>query len=216
MEHSNDSATINGTTHVLMVVDMSGSMWNLAEDVRGGFNSYVAGLRDQHDIKVRLTAAMFDERYLPLTVDASLDEVPALTAHNYAPAGRTALYDALGKTIGDFDSRVVLGEHDRVICVVQTDGQENASQDWTGTAIRKLIKDREAGGRWGFVYIGTGLDSWSQAESLGYSRDTYVNTAATSTGTAATYGGLRGMTVSYAGGQSVAGSTRVLRDEAGK
>lgn len=211
-----------GTTHVLMIVDMSGSMHRLAADVRGGFNSYIEGLRakagpGQQKHTFRVTAVTFDERYLPLCIDADVAAVPALTEENYAPAGQTALLDAVGKTVRDFEQRVQLGEHDRVMCVVQTDGHENASTEWDWAAIQDLVKARTAsGGQWAFAYIGAGADTWDQAQRMGYNRSMYVGTRATATGTAATYSGLTHSTVAYSVGVSAEDAASIVRDEAGE
>jgi len=198
-----------GTTHVLMIVDMSGSMGDLAADVRVGFNTYVTDLADQPGT-YRLTATLFDQRYMPLCADAELSAVPKLTPANYSPAGMTALLDAVGRTVGDFETRVQLGGTDRVLVVIQTDGHENASTEWTWEAIQRLIKDREATGRWSFVYLGAGADTWSQASRMGVDRNSYVNTSATSRGTRSTYDGLTRGTVSFAAGASGAEASGIV------
>lgn len=205
----------SGTTHVLLVTDMSGSMGHLADDVRGGFNTYVAGLKGKPG-SYRLTATLFDQRYMPLCVDADLATVPELTGDNYSPAGSTALLDAVGRTVGEFETRAKLGDADRVLVVIQTDGQENASREWTWAAVQGLIKDREATGKWSFVYLGAGADTWDQANRMGVAGANYVGTHATSAGTRATYDSLVGATTAYAAGADGARTARRIRDEAGK
>lgn len=163
------------TTHALLIWDMSGSMYSLAEDVRGGFNEYVAGLRAS-DGRYRLTVTLFDNHIEPLCVAAKLRDVPSLTADNYRPRGTTALLDAIGKTVTQFEAATTFGEDDRVLVVVQTDGHENASTEWSKASIAELIRDREKTGAWTFVYLGAGVDAWSQAGGIGFSAATTVRT----------------------------------------
>lgn len=204
-----------GTTYVLMISDMSGSMTYLAEDVRGGFNTYITGLREDTDADYRVSVTLFDHRYMPLCVAAALDQVPELTEDNYQPAGSTALLDAVGRTIGSFDLSVTLAGDDRVLVVIQTDGKENASTEWTYDGVKKLIETREATGKWSVTYLGAGRDSWDQAAAMGVNRSQYVNTANTAEGTAASYFGLSTATRNYAAGQSGEEAAAIVRGVAG-
>jgi len=197
------------TTHVLLITDMSGSMGALAEDVRGGFNTYLDELAKDGG-KYRLTVTLFDTEFIPLCTAAKLADTPRLTNVNYAPRGMTALHDAIGKTVAEFESGTKLGEGDRVLVVVQTDGHENSSREFNGVQVAELIKAREATGVWTFIYLGAGPSAWGQGEQLGMRS---VNTAATAGGTRATYAGLATASADYSRGAS-AGETFVVLDAA--
>lgn len=203
------------TTHVLMIVDMSGSMAALAADVRGGFNTYLNGLREDTNADYKISVTLFDHRYMPLCTAATVERAPELTDANYQPAGSTALLDAVGRTVGAFDQATTLADGDRVLVVIQTDGYENASQEWSFPDVTKLIETREATGAWSFTYLGAGADSWDQAAKMGVNRAQYVNTAKTAAGTTATYSGLTTATRAYAGGRSAAESAEIIRGTAG-
>ncbi len=198
------------TTHVLLITDMSGSMTSLAEDVRGGFNTYLDQLAADGG-KYRLTVTVFDTEFISLCTAAKLTDTPRLTKVNYAPRGMTALLDAVGKTVAEFESRTTLADGDRVLVVVQTDGQENSSQEFTGATIAALIKEREATGRWTFIYLGAGADAWGQGEQLGMHS---VNVAASSAGTQSSYAGLATASGLYARGASAFETVSVLAAEA--
>ncbi len=191
-------------THVLLVVDMSGSMNGLAEDVRGGFNTYVADLA-KDDGRYRITATLFDTRFVPLCVAAKLKNVPPLTEQNYRPTGMTALLDAVGKTVTDFEASTTLADGERVLCVVQTDGHENSSKEFTAARIAEMIREREAAGRWTFIYLGAGQDAWGQGQALGFVHT--VNTDNSAAGTRSTYSGITRASKAYAAGAD-AGHTR--------
>lgn len=217
--HENDGAeageptadTKKPKTHVLMVVDMSGSMSGLAADVRGGFNAYVDGLKADGG-EYRLTVVLFDDRYVVLCADTPLTDVPRLTADNYRPRGWTALLDAVGRTIRTFETRVpTLGDDDRVMLVVQTDGAENKSVEFDWWQIAGLIRDREAGGKWTCVYLGQHADAWSQASRMGFNQGSTVVVGANSAGTAGSYTGLTYATTAYSRGADGATTSETLR-----
>lgn len=197
------------TTNVLIVTDRSGSMASLAADVRGGFNAYVDGLRADSG-KYRLTATLFDTESTALCVGAKLRDVPALTEANYRPGGMTALLDAVGKTVAEFEARTTLGDGDRVLVVIQTDGAENSSREYSWEQVQRLIKDREATGKWSFVYLGAGADTWDQASRMGVAASNYVNTGHSSGATQSTYSGLTRATVAYSKGATGAEASGIV------
>jgi hypothetical protein len=196
------------TTHIIAITDMSGSMFSVAEDVRGGFNTYIAAL--DRDTPYTVTAVVFDTVVENLCVGFAPDDVPEMTVDNYSPRGNTALYDSIGQAVAAFNKRIpVLPDGDRVMVVIQTDGRENSSHEWTSAAVKALITEREATGLWSFTYIGLGFDDWNQAAGIGISLDSYVVHTNSSRDSARTMTGLSRGTARYAagaGGQSVAAS----------
>lgn len=206
----NDEA---GVTSVLMAIDRSGSMYQLAEDVRGGFNTYIDNLRADNfgTVVYKVTAVTFAYRSYPYVTAASPGAVPPMTEANYEPGGGTALYDAVGALITGHTAQA--GE--RVLVVVNTDGKENSSIEWTFAALHSLIADKKEQG-WEFVYLGAGVGTW-EGERLGMSGGQTVNTSG---GTRGTYSGLYTGTRKFsqgASGQSVAAevaAASVAEDEA--
>jgi len=202
-------------THVLMVLDRSGSMWSLAEDVRGGFNEYMKGLSLDTKNDYRVSVTLFSTEYRQLCENAPLDDVPVLDSTNYQTWGNTALYDAVGKTITEF--KTVLGKRDKVLMVIQTDGKENSSREFNASQVGSMIKAYEATGNWSFLYLGQGLDTWDQAARMGVSMDSYVNTRHDPNGVLRTYEALTIGTVALAtGGASVKDLADEVRAKAGK
>lgn len=185
-------------THTLMVVDMSGSMANLAEDVRGGFNTYLDQLAQRTEHRYRVTTTVFDTEFVSLCVAAKLKDAPRLDRQNYMPRGGTALLDAVGKTITEFEACTTLGEEERVVLVVQTDGHENSSSEFTSSVVSRMIDLREATGKWFCVYLGAGPAAWGQGQTMGF-RSNY-SSAATPGGMQSRYKGAQSMTVAVAQG----------------
>lgn len=202
-------------THVLLATDSSGSMAPLANDVRGGFNTYIQGLRDTADGRYRITARLFDTTVTELCTAAKPRAVPELDAQNYVPGGGTALLDAVGELIVGFERATTLGEGERVLLVVQTDGEENSSREYKLDTIRHMITEREAGGRWACLFLGAGRNAWRQADGMGFRDGQTIRVGDDSQGTARSYSGLRGATRSYAAGASAKDVSGIVAAAAG-
>jgi len=199
------------TTHVLLVVDDSGSMGQVANDVRGGFNSYIQSLIEDTEAKYRATVAVFSNTYETIAVNAKLKDVPELTTANYKANGwSTSLYDAIGRIVRDFNSaNPKLPKDDRVMLVVQTDGQDNSSTEFTLADIRALISDRTADG-WNTIFLGAGMDTWQQGIGMGFG--TSLKTQHTGAGTRTAYEAVTQTSRSYARGATAEESGTELRE----
>lgn len=188
-------------THVLLVTDASGSMYTLAGDVRGGYNAYLQDLRADTEKSYRVTSSLFSDGYELLCTASDPADVPQLDEVTYRPGGMTALFDAIGKTITDFERAVpTLNAGDKVLLVVQTDGKNNTSVEYTGPQIKSMIAEREATGAWTSMFVGAGPDTWRQGEAMGFTSTVAV--AASGPATASSYSGLSTATRGYSRGSS--------------
>lgn len=157
--------------HVIVITDKSGSMSRLAEEVRTSFNQHLADMRSaavaNPQIEYRYTVTVFDTNFRLICVDAPLADVPDFTRENYTADGFTALLDAVGKTVLEFEGRTALGPGDRVLLIVQTDGAENSSKEYSWDQIKALLAERAARPNWKILYLGEGADSWLADGALG-------------------------------------------------
>jgi ADP-ribosylglycohydrolase len=162
--------------HVSFLIDRSGSMKGLVEDVVGGFNSFLDTQKKEIG-DCTMTLVQFDSQN-PFEVvhDATpISQVPDLTRHQYQPRGMTPLLDALGDLVTSVDGRLAgLGTSEDQIVVVFSDGMENASSRWTRSALFEAIEVRKATG-WTFVYLGANQDSYDEAGRLGFDRTNTQN-----------------------------------------
>jgi hypothetical protein len=180
-------------------------MARLADDIIGGYNNYLQSLEDDAEVRYRITSVLFSGGVFSaepfdeaLCIGSKPKDAPRLDADNYIPGGGTALLDAIGHTITRFEAQVKLGKEDRVLLVVQTDGQENSSREYTREAISKMITDREATKQWSAIFMGAGPDTWAQAGGMGFSSSlAYTND---SKGVAASYTGLAQTSRAYSRG----------------
>jgi hypothetical protein len=78
-----------------------------------------------------------------------------------------------------------MDEDDRpehVVVVVQTDGEENSSREWTTEKVAALIKQQTDDYNWDFVFLGMGPDTWDIGKTLNF------NNTVSATGTGQSYG----------------------------
>lgn len=98
------------------------------------------------------------------------DKVPVaesrkLTLDDYEPCCCTPLYDAMGFTLTTMRNHVKKVDDAVVVVTIITDGYENASKEYTGMAVKKLVEELKSGG-WTFTYMGANQDSVEVAFNL--------------------------------------------------
>ena len=155
-------------TLIAALLDRSGSMQTIADDMRGGFDAFIAGEAAQPGTTL-VTLAQFDDRYDVVYREQPIQAVPPLTLD---PRGRTALLDALGRFITEVGAGLAaLPEDERpgdVTVVVITDGLENASTEWKIDGVKALISQQETVYGWDFVFLGANMDAVDVGTSLGF------------------------------------------------
>lgn len=168
--------------HVQIVLDRSGSMDSIAAATIDGLNGF---LTKQKAIpgKCLLSLADFDSQEpFRLAIDAiPLAEMRDLGPDDFRPRGGTPLLDALGLAIQRCDQRVKADADEDQVLVIVTDGAENASTDFDGPQVAKLLKKRQAKG-WTVLYLGANQDSFAVGASLNLSAGNVTNFEATDAG----------------------------------
>ncbi|WP_206072187.1 vWA domain-containing protein [Antrihabitans stalactiti] len=155
-------------TLIAVLLDRSGSMHSIKSDTEGGFDAYIAEQRKQSG-DVVVTLAQFDDHYDRVYTNTPIEKVPPL---DLQPRGVTALYDGIGRLTTEIGEELAAKpEQERpgtVIVVVLTDGHENASKDWTHTAVREVITHQERDYGWQFVFLGANIDAVAIGQQLGF------------------------------------------------
>jgi len=124
-----------GYIHIAVILDRTGSMESIRDDTIGGFNAFLNEQKQQPG-KATLTLVQFDSQdpYEVIHQVKTIQEVSELTRETYVPRASTPLLDAIGRGINDLEKSVAdMKEGDRpskVVFVVITDGQENASREF--------------------------------------------------------------------------------------
>jgi hypothetical protein len=162
--------------HIHVILDRTGSMQSIRDDVIGGFNNYVAQQK-QGPGTATLSLIQFDSQdpYEVVHDFMLLAAVPPLTADTYVPRASTPLLDALGHGIADLQGRLgKLAEGERpehLFFVIITDGQENASREYTREQVASMIKEKTEKDGWDFVYLSADFAAVQEARNLGIGHD---------------------------------------------
>ncbi|MDD3643488.1 MAG: VWA domain-containing protein [Candidatus Krumholzibacteria bacterium] len=167
----------NGScTHIAVILDRTGSMETIRDDTIGGFNSFLEGQQAGKG-KATMTLVQFDGRdpYEVIHRFRPVGEIEPLTRETYVPRANTPLYDALGRGINDLGASLAgLAPRSRpkkVIFAVVTDGQENASGEFTREQVEALIREKKEEDGWQFVFLSADLAAIGDAVSVGIDRD---------------------------------------------
>ena len=197
----------NGLTYLIFVIDRSGSMSSIRDDMIGGFNTFIKTQQDAKLGDCKVFAYKFDNIYETMFENINLNDVVQLDRDNYVPRDMTALYDAVATTIDSIGARLAaMKEEDRpekVLVITITDGEENASRKFTQKDVADRIKTQREQFNWDFAYIGANQDSWKVGSGMSYTAGTTMNYDATSAGTAYAFNKLCDSTSNYRGTKGV-------------
>jgi uncharacterized protein YegL len=171
-------------TEIIFLLDRSGSMAGLESDTIGGFNGFIKK-QGQVEGETLVTTVLFDDEYEVLWNGIAANQAK-LTEEEYFVRGSTALLDAVGKTILDVGYRFSKASEElrpgKVIVVITTDGQENASKEFTYKKVKELIRHQQEKYNWEFIFMGANIDAAKEAESIGITIENAYNFEASEKG----------------------------------
>ena len=121
-------------TELVFILDRSGSMAELEKDTIGGYNAMLEQQR-KVDGECVITTVLFDNHDTLLHDRIDIRAVNPITGKDYFVGGSTALLDAIGKTIHKIATAQKNAAEDyraeKVMFVIITDGEENASREYS-------------------------------------------------------------------------------------
>jgi len=164
----NTSNKTSKNTDITMILDRSGSMGRIHEQVIRSFNDF---LNEQKAVKGKaaMTLIQFDDQYEVNYQGVDIQDAKDLNATTYEPRGMTALNDAIGRTILNMKKRLK-DTKNNVVVVITTDGMENASVEFRRSQIREMIRDCEENLGWKFMYLAADDASFDEHEDMGMHR----------------------------------------------
>ena len=136
----------NDLTELVMILDASGSMYDLTRDTIGGYNSMIdKQRREEGDAVVSLVT--FNDYSTVLCDRLPIEKVEPLTDRQYIAGGCTALIDAIGGAIHHISNvhKYIRPEDrpDNTLVVITTDGMENASSRYSREQVENMVKHQQ-------------------------------------------------------------------------
>ncbi len=176
-------------THITVILDRSGSMEEIRDDTIGGFNAFLASQKAEPG-EMTLTLVQFDSQnpYEVIHKFKPIAEVRELNREMFVPRGSTPLLDAMGMGMNDLEMRLAqMPEADRperVVMVIVTDGEENASREFRKDQIEKMIRHHQDADVWQFIFLSADLKAIMDAHDYGVAHDSTMAFNKTSRGNA--------------------------------
>lgn len=170
----NQTSSTNGfqnrTVHNLVILDESGSMEEIKQATITGFNEVVQTIKgvekqfpeQEHFVSLVTFNGLGIKTKLLNKRAKNLKEIDEET---FQPDASTPLFDAIGFSVNKLRREIESQKDSNVLVTILTDGEENASTEYTGASVKKLIDEMKKQG-WTFTYIGANHDVERVAFSL--------------------------------------------------
>ncbi len=130
------------TIHYALILDQSGSMQHLKQEVISSFNEQIEMIfklqKNESEVEITITLCIFNDEINFKYIGQNCDQLQKLTPNDYQPDSFTALYDAIGITMLKINK--IKQSNDQVFLAIFTDGLENASKEFTASDIRHKLK----------------------------------------------------------------------------
>lgn len=155
---------------IICLLDGSGSMCDCTTDSIGSFNTFI---KEQKDVgEANLTVIWFDHEFR-VAYEGLLSAYPELTT--WPCRGSTALYDAVGKTFNHVRERFTKESPEKVILAILTDGEENASKEFSQQKAMQFITEHQDKYGWLVMMLAIDSSAWGMGASLGVKASNVYN-----------------------------------------
>ena len=157
-------------THICIVLDASGSMECIENDIKGSFNTFLNNQREEKG-KTVFDLFQFSSEVERLVKSADLALFKDDLMAKYTCSGCTALNDAVCTAIDtmgkEFSAMPEEERPENVLCVIITDGQENASKEFSTADVKKRIEHQQNVYQWEFLFLAANQDAFESGSALG-------------------------------------------------
>jgi len=198
--------------HDFILLDRSQSMtvagrW---QEALGAINGYVKKLAADN-VDTGVTLAVFDKHDGMFNYEIIRDRITPATwkpvsNEDAAPRGWTPLNDAIGRLVTQARAGFNGTPYDKVAIIIVTDGEENASKEFSHQQAKALLESCRQQG-WQVIFLGADFDNAAQAAAYGNA------TRATMSATAGNYASALRMTASKRGAYGATGQSISFSDD---
>jgi len=175
------SESIEQPVEVVFVIDESGSMNHLKQNVVSYFNEMLESQKNLDNASdAYVTTVLFSNSNKIVHNHQEISKINNMSEEDYVPSGGTALLDALGTAINK-TSKINEKNDKKVVFFVITDGEENCSGKFNSEDIKKMIEAKKELG-WEFIFFGANIDSVTEAKKIGIDRKDAIDVEASKEG----------------------------------
>lgn len=165
-------------THICIVLDASGSMESVESDTKGSFNTFI---KEQQNApgEATLDVYQFADTSAKIIDFVDLSQLQKNLMDHYRCDGCTALNDAVCQAIDETGQKLASIREDerpaKVLFVILTDGEENASKRFTHIDVKQRIQHQTEVYKWGFIFLGANQDAFATGKEMGISANMCLN-----------------------------------------
>jgi hypothetical protein len=148
----------------LIILDESGSMESIKKTIINGFNEVVQTIKSvalqYPEQEHTITFVSFNSSEIKkMHENSKIEMLNQIDDNSYQPNGGTPLFDAMAASFINLN-RIIKKENPEnynVLVSILTDGEENASKEFTAQKIKAMIEELKLK-KWTFTYIGANHD----------------------------------------------------------
>jgi hypothetical protein len=165
IDTSDEKDVIDNEFQIIMLVDKSGSMNSIREDIICSINSVIENqkkISTENGVDVKFTLVTFNTHRSVVYNAMPMNEVELLTSDQYQTTGGTALYKSVINTLTENIHKT------NVMAVIVTDGEDTSYDDiYTQQASSCVIESRKTTG-WKFIYLSSDPTTVVQGINMGF------------------------------------------------
>ncbi len=174
----------NTKTYYQFILDNSSSMADCWLKTLSAYNEHLDEIKEivkkYPEQEVVVSLCTFNNLVLHPRVDQPIHRFNYLRSRDIDPDGMTALLDAIGSSVDrihEAHGAEIEANKASVVCIILTDGEENASLYYDFPTIARRIDDLEATEKWSFTFIGADIDAWRIGRMLNIKMNKSVSIA---------------------------------------
>lgn len=156
-------------TAIVILLDKSGSMASLRNEVISEFNQFIQKQKEIVNDEDLFYMAQFSSELVVTRDWTSISTVEELTKEDYNPGGFTRFYSSMNDVIESagqhFNSLTV--KPDKVLFVAITDGRDNVSSPGSKETLIQKMKHQSEKYGWDFSFMGSNFDVEKESQSIG-------------------------------------------------
>lgn len=178
----------------IFILDSSSSMSAVQDVTRSGLNEQIAtiqSLAKEGALEQVVALYVFADKSEEKLFKVPADQIKPFGEGDYVPLGNTALNDCIGRAVNRVRADLGDRKDTAVVLTILTDGDENASKEFTTAQIKALLTEVQEKDKWTVTYIGANQNLAATRANYNLSPSNMVSYTSNAAGTTAVFNKLR-------------------------